>query len=129
MLLTASIAISGCDIFSSGKLRVTDIKMAPSISENLMPLRPSDSFPQGTSRVYCWFRWENAETGSQITAKWHYTSENIDILNYSLAIPRHEGSGSVLLSMPEGKSLPSGSYRIDLVMNNRIVRSREFKID
>ena len=103
--------------------------MAPAISENITPLKPTDSFPAGTSRVFCWFKWENAEVDSQIIAKWHYTSENIDILNYPLSIPRRDGSGSVLLSMPEGKTLPSGSYRIDLVLNNRILKSREFKIE
>ena len=129
ILLMTSFAISGCQIFYFGKLKVIDIKMAPAISENLMPLKPTDSFPNGTSKVFCWFRWENAETNSQVIAKWHYTSEDIDILNYPLNIPRRDGSGSVVLSMPEGKTLPSGSYRIDLVINKHIVKSREFKIE
>ena len=129
ILLVASFAISGCQIFYFGKLRIIEIKMAPAISENLMPIKPADSFPSGTSKVFCWFKWANAETNSQVIAKWYYTSENINILNYPLAIPRHDGSGSVLLSMPEGKTLPSGSYRIDLVVNNHILKSREFKIE
>ncbi len=129
ILLIASLAISGCQASSYGKFRITEIKMAPAINEDLMPLKPMDSFPGGTSRVFCWFKWENAEVSSRIIAKWYYTSENINILNYPLNIPRRDGSGSVLLSMPEGKTLPSGSYRIDLVINNHTLKSREFKIE
>ena len=129
IFLAVSLAISGCQDFSSGKLRITEIKMAPAISENIMPLKPADSFPGGTSRVFCCFKWENAEVDSQIIAKWRYISENINILDYPFTIPRRDGAGSILLSMPEGKTLPSGSYRIDLVVNNRILKSREFKIE
>ena len=129
ILLMASFAASGCQILYFGKLRIIEIKMAPGISENLMPIKPTDSFPSGTSRVFCWFKWVNAEVNSQIVAKWHYTSENINILNYSLTIPRRDGSGSVLLSMPEGKTLPAGSYRIDLTRNNHILKSCEFNIE
>ena len=129
ILLMASCAVLVCRVFSSEKLKITEIKMAPAISKDLTPLKPADSFPSGTSRVFCWFKWENAEVNSQIVAKWYYTSENINILNYPFSIPRRDGSGSVLLSMPEGKTLPSGSYRIDLVVNNRILKSREFKIE
>ena len=129
VLLMASLVLSGCGMFTSGKLKITDIKMAPAISENLMPLQHTDSFPTGTSRVFCWFKWENAEVNTQIMAKWHYTSENINILNYPFAVPRRDGSGSILLSMPEGKTLPSGSYRIDLVVNNSVLKSREFKVE
>ena len=129
ILLAASFAISGCQIFSSEKFKVTEIKMAPAISENLTPIKPANLFSIGTSRVFCWFKWENAEINSKIIAKWHYTSENINILDYAFSIPRRDGAGSLLLSMPEGKTLPSGSYRIDLVVNNHILKSCEFKIE
>lgn len=129
MLLTASFAISGCQIFFSGKFKITEIKMALAISENITPIKPTDSFANGTSRVFCWFKWENAEVNSRVIAKWHYTSENIDILSYPMTIPRRDGSGSVLLSMPEGKTLPPGLYRIDLVFNNRVLKSREFRVE
>ena len=129
VLIAASFVISGCQLFSSEKIKVLEIKMAAAINENLAPVKPADSFPSGTSSVYCCFKWENAEINSQIIAQWHYTSENINILNYSFNIPRRDGSGSVVLSMPEGKTLPSGSYRIDLILNNRTLKSREFRIE
>ena len=129
VLLAASFAVSGCQMFSSEKIKVIEINMAAAINENLTPVKPADSFPGGTSSVYCCFKWENAEVNSQIIAQWHYTSENINILNYAFSIPRRDGSGSVVLSMPEGKTLPSGSYRIDLILNSHTLKSHEFKIE
>ena len=127
-LFIFSFALSGCDIFSSGKLKITDIKMASAINEKLAPVHPTGSFPNGTSRVYCWFGWRNAAANTQLMAKWYYISENINILNYPFNIPNRDGSGSVLLAMPEGQTLPSGSYKIDLIIYNHIIKSCEFKI-
>ena len=128
-LFVASFALSGCGISSPGKLKIIDIKMASAINEKLAPVNPANSFPNSISRVYCWFSWRNAAANMQLMAKWHYTSENINILNYPFNIPSQDGSGSVVLAMPEGQTLPSGSYKIDLIINNHIMKSCEFRIE
>ncbi len=128
-LLALSVALGGCDIFSAGKIRIVDIKMAESIDANLMPVDPANTFPKGTSKIYCWFKWKDAEVNSQMMAKWHYVTENINILSYPVTIPRRSGTGSVALTMPKGKILPNGSYRVDLVLDNRKLKSCKFKVE
>jgi len=112
-----------------GSLKITDIKTAPALDENFMPIDSTDVFKKGISKIYCWFSWRDAETNTHIVAKWHYTSQNISIINHTFTLPRKEGTGSVLLTMPEGKTLPVGSYRVDLVIDKQTLRSRKFTIE
>ncbi|MDD5429050.1 MAG: hypothetical protein PHI58_07465, partial [Candidatus Omnitrophica bacterium] len=120
-ILLIFLAMPGCQLLSLGKVKITEMKTAPSLSEDYMPVGATDTFPSGTQKVYCWFSWHNAEANTQIVAKWRYISQNISIINHTFTLPRREGSGSVLLTMPEGKTLPSGSYRIDMVMDKRVI--------
>lgn len=124
ILFTLSACING-----SGKIRIRDAKIATGVDENLlMPVKVTDSFPKGTSQVFCWFQWKDAKVDTEILAKWHYVTDDIRILDYTFKIPRKEGSGSISLSMPEGKILPSGSYRLDLTTGKNILKSLSFKI-
>jgi len=116
-------------ILSIGKFTITGVKMASGISENIRPVKPTDAFPRGTSKVYCWFSWRDAEVNMHIVAKWRYITEKLNIISHTFTLPRQEGSGSVLLTMPEGKTLPSGSYQVDLSLNERILKSHKFKIE
>lgn len=129
ILLTMSPALSGCDAFYGSKIRIAEIKMAKYIDANIMPVEATGVFPKGTAKVYCWFKWKDAEINSQITAKWLYVTENINILSYPVIVPRRSGAGSVALTMPKGKVLPSGSYRIDLILDGRKLKSCKFRVD
>lgn len=97
MFLAASLILQGCQASPAGKIEITEIKMSMAIDEKLMPVNPIDMFPKGTPKVYCWFNWRNAKVSAHITAKWHYTSEDVDILSYQFSIPRRDGAGSVSL--------------------------------
>ncbi len=110
-------------------LNITDIKTASVLSEKLVPVNTTDTFPKGTSKVYCWFSWKDAGDNTQVTAKWHYTTKQIKIIDHSFLLPQKEGSGSVLLNMPDKKPLPSGSYTVDLMTGGHIIKSLKFKIE
>jgi len=128
--LSAAFALSGCQLWpSGGGFSITEIKTAPALGEDFMPLKATDTFPARTPKIYCWFRWRNSGVNTQVVAKWRYLSQNINIINHTFTLPRKEGYGSVVLTMPEGKSLPSGSYRVDLVMDKHILKSHKFKIE
>lgn len=129
VLFAVPFVLGGCDTFSGTRIRITNIEMARSVDENIMPVEPTNSFNKGTSKVYCWFKWTDAEINSQVMAKWHYVTENINILSYPVIIPRRSGAGSVALTMPKGKVLPSGSYRIDLFLEGRKLKSCKFRVE
>lgn len=124
-----SLLLSACSIPQSSSIRIIDVKIANAVDENLMPIKVTDTFPKGTPKVFCWFQWKDAKVDTEILAKWHYVTDDIRILDYTFKIPRKEGSGSVSLSMPEGKTLPSGSYRIDLTQGKYALKSLNFKVE
>ena len=111
------------------QIKITDAKTVYEISENLMPVNPMEIFPEGTSKVSCWFQWKNAEINSLVVAKWDYLTDKIHILDYSINIPRKEGQGGISLTMPEGKKLPAGEYQLELNSAKKVLTSLTFKIE
>ncbi len=111
------------------EIRIIDAKTASDVSPKFMPVKPADTFREGTSKVFCWFKWKDAKVGTKLTARWHYVTDGVHILDNTFAIPRKEGSGGISLSMPASKTLPSGSYRVDLAVGDHTLKSVEFKVE
>jgi len=105
------------------------VEIVNAVDENLMPVKIMDVFPKGTSKVSCWIQWRDAKINTQILAKWHYVTDDIPILDYVFTIPKKEGMGSVTLTMPDGKNLPSGQYRVEIVLGKRVLKSLAFRIE
>ena len=121
-------ALSAC-AFRAQDIILTDAKMATAVDENLMPIKITDLFPKETAKVSCWIKWRDSKINAQLLAKWHYVTDDTHILDYLFTIPKKEGMGSVTLSMPEGKKLPPGLYKVDLVSGNRVLKSLTYKIE
>lgn len=130
ILIIALVAVSlgACSIINPG-ITISDAKTAASVDENLMPVNVTDKFPQGTSKISCWFKWRDTKVNTQVLTRWHYVTDDIPVLDYQFNIPKKDGAGSVALTMPGGKKLPSGSYKVDLIVNNRILRSLKFTVE
>ncbi len=107
---------------------IRSVATSKGVDEKLKPVEVTNTFAPGTTTVYCWFEWNNAQPNTSIMASWHYLTDDIHILDYAFDIPRKNGSGSVSLSMPAGKGLPSGQYRVDLKKGKRTLTSITFKI-
>jgi hypothetical protein len=122
-------------LFLSGSIqrmndvKILDIKMASQLDENLMPIKTTDTFPKGTEKIFCWFQWRNAKINSKITAKWHYVTDDIHIMDYAFALPKKASAGGVSLVMPQGKVLPTGTYQVDLVSEKNFLKSITFKVN
>jgi len=121
------VSLSACSV-QSNKIHILDAKIAKAVNEKLLPMDATKSFPSGTSKVYLWFKWSNAEINTAILASWHYVTDDIHILDYSFNIPRKEGAGSVSLTMPESKILPAGTYRVDLKKGSQTLKSLTFTV-
>ncbi len=111
-----------------GDVHITDAKMAVGLDDQLMPVQVTDVFPRDTKRVFCWFSWENAIPKMEIKADWNYIIDDVQILAYAFRLPRKKGSGGISLTMPTDKVLPVGSYRIDFIAKNKILKSLTFKV-
>ena len=113
----------------NGPIQIIDIKTAQNIDEKYQPVNPTSSFSAQTSKVFLWFKWKDGTVNSQINTQWTYLTVNIPVLDYKIMIPRHEGSGGVALSMPEGKTLPPGEYEVRLEIDKkRALKSVKFRV-
>ena len=128
MLLITAFVVYGCGIGASG-IHLIDAKIATAVDENLMPLEVTDNFPKGTAKVSCWIKWADTKINTELVASWHYITDDIHVLDYSFIIPKREGTGSIVLSMPNGKNLPSGKYKVDLIMGKSVLKSLKFRIE
>ena len=129
LVLSAAIfALPGCS-FLNRDVTITDAKIATSVDENLMPVNVTDVFPKGATKISCWFQWRDAKINTQVMAKWHYVTDDVHILDYNFNIPKKSGNGSVILSMPEGKTLPSGSYKVGLYLGKALLKSLNFRVE
>lgn len=122
------LSVPGCALMDNN-IALIDVKTAGSVDKDLMPVGVTDVFPPGTRNVSCWIKWRNARINTQILSKWHYITDDIPILEHTFIVPKKEGAGSVTLSMPEGKHLPAGSYKVDLISNKRLLKSIAFKVE
>ena len=129
LYLFAFSMLCACDLGPKQKINIIDAKIAAGIDEKLMPINITNLFPKGTEKVFCWFSWKSTQVNTEIIASWRYVTDDIAILDYTFTIPRKEGQGSVALKMPEGKTLPSGVYNVDLNLGKHTLKSLKFKIE
>lgn len=120
------LTLSACNVQRG--IHIIDAKTAIGIDEKLMPIKVLGNFPKDTSKVFCWFQWKNALPDTEITASWHFVTDDVHILDYSFAIPRKDGIGSVSLAMPENKTLPPGLYRVELKTREHPLKSVGFTV-
>ncbi len=100
---------------AESKIKLTEIRTAVGISDKYEPVGPTEVFALGTTKIYCWFKWENAAAAEPLQARWTYLTKKIKIFEYPVAIPKPEGAGGIAMAMPKGRSLPPGKYRVDLL--------------
>jgi hypothetical protein len=113
----------------AGSIHVTEIRMASGIDERYEPVGPTEAFPIGTAKVYCWFSWENAPADMALKARWTYLTKKIKIFEYPVSIPKSSGAGGIAMAMPKGRSLPPGAYRIELLdERKKAVKSLDFSV-
>ncbi len=97
-----------------GDIVIQAAKIVTGVDKDMIPIKVTNFFPKNTSKVSAWISWKNAKINTQILVKWHYISDDVPIYDYNLNIPKRDGTANVILSMPEGKTLPSGLYKLTI---------------
>ena len=108
---------------------ISEAKIATGVDSQMLPIKVTNFFPKNTEKVSAWISWREAKINTQVLVKWHYVTDDIPIYDYALTIPKKEGVANVVLAMPEGKSLPSGLYKVDILLGKkRLVKTLTFEI-
>ena len=113
---------------STDPFEISEVKFCRNVDKNRNPGDVTSKFPQGTQTIYAWFSWKNAPRSQKITAGWHYVSEDIHILDTPITLTRRTDQGVLSLKMPKDKSLPEGSYRLDIAADGKVLKSASFTV-
>jgi hypothetical protein len=127
-LISVGVAVQSCSVIESHKVLLVDAKMATAVDADFMPVGVTDMFPAGTERVTCWIKWKDSKINTEIIAKWHYLTDDVHIVDYPFSIPKREGSGGITITMPGGKKFPAGSYKVDLYLEKRLIKTLQFRV-
>jgi len=114
---------------NEGPVSILDAKICSSVDENFMPVKVANVFPKGTASVACWIKWRAQKINTPVYTKWHYVTDDLPVKEVDFVTPRKEGSGSVSLSMPEGKALPSGNYKVDIRSAAKLLKTLTFRVE
>ncbi|MCX5681072.1 MAG: hypothetical protein NT079_02125 [Candidatus Omnitrophica bacterium] len=115
---------------TSRDILIDDAKIATGVNSQMLPIKVTSLFPKNTEKVSAWISWRNAKINIQILVKWHYITDDIPIYSYPMTIPKKEGVANVVLAMPKGKSLPSGLYKVDILLGKkRLIKTLTFEIE
>jgi len=113
-----------------GEITIQEAKMVTGVDKEMVPLKVTSFFPKNTSKVSAWINWKNAKINTQLLVKWYYVTDDVPIYDYNLNIPKREGIANVVLSMPEGKNLPSGLYKVSIFSGKkRPAKTLSFEIE
>jgi hypothetical protein len=109
---------------------IQEAKMVTGVDKEMAPLKVTNFFPKNTSKVSAWISWRNAKINTQLLVKWYYVTDDVPIYDYNLNIPKRDGIANVVLSMPEGKNLPSGLYKVYIFAGKkRPIKTLSFEIE
>lgn len=98
---------------------IQEAKIVTGVDKDMSPLKVTNFFPKNTSKVSAWISWNNAKINEQVLVKWYYVTDDMPIYDYSLNIPKREGIANVVLALPEGKTLPSGLYKVTILLGKK----------
>jgi hypothetical protein len=107
------------------KAVIKAVSLSASDRDTFNSKRVGTEFPEGTSHVVVWYRWEGANTGYQINAHWFYQENKV--LEQGEPVAKSSGSEAWVLKMTGGR-LPNGKYRVELLENGKPVTEIPFTV-
>lgn len=90
------------------------------------PTRAGTAYPDTTRQVVVWYRWAGADPAAKVAIHW-FKGET-KVLEQGEAFAKPAGSSAWVLKMGAGSTLPPGSYRVELLENEKPVTSIPFQV-
>jgi len=101
------------------------VSLSSSDQRRFNPQAVGTEFPDGTSHIAVWYRWEGALPGHRLEVHWFH--EGTRVLEQNDQVTKQAGAEAWVLEATGG-SLPPGRYRVDLLENGKTVTSIPFRV-
>lgn len=128
-MIVMAVVLSGCDLLIGG-FTITEAASSLKIDGEYCPVEAMDVFPPDTSKVYVCVRFRGAPKDGKLTFRWFYTGREeylIDTQVQKVAGP--EGRAYSALVMAQGKFLPPGSYRVEIIAGDELQENVIFIVE
>jgi len=129
LLLTVMVLlVSGCGLLQSDLPVIESLTLTDQIDEHTKAALDSlDGFPAQTSQFYASVRVLNPIKQTKVMARWYFDQKLID--EYELAFDvKGDRYIAFQLSSTAGKPFPSGTYKIEVLLDGSLVEQREFRV-
>jgi hypothetical protein len=101
------------------------VSLSSSEQRRFNPQAVGTEFPEGTTHVAVWYRWEGALPGHRLEVHWFH--EDTKVLEQDEQVTKQAGAEAWVLEATGGP-LPTGRYRVDLLENGKTVTSIPFRV-
>ncbi len=128
LVVAAAVALTHAVFFGHTAFAITEAVTCQDIDTDRQPVKVTSVFPKGTERVHCWFAWKGASPKLEMTGQWYYATGGFRILDLHVTLTRAADHGVLSLQMPPGKTLPPGSYRLDLTVKGKTAKTIPFTV-
>lgn len=140
MLFFSAVALTGCTTGDkaaeaaalgayaprSPDAAIKAVSLSSSDHNTFDPARVGTAYPDTTRQVVVWYRWAGADPAAKVAIHWFQGETKV--LEQGEAFAKPAGSSAWVLKMGAGSALPPGSYRVELLENEKPVTSIPFQV-
>ena len=124
LLLPTLMLFAGCKR-SATSGQVVDLSLTDRIDASGRPVRVLRSFSVSTDKIYAVAVVSGAGAGERVQARWYLGA---DLVQESPAVPLPDGAARYVnfTLFRRGPNFPAGSFRVEVLLNDRSLRSADF---
>lgn len=102
------------------------VSLSASDDDTFDPERVGTEFPDTTTQVAVWYRWDDADSGKKVGIRWSKNGEVV--LEQGDTLAKVSGASAYVLKMAAGSKLPIGDYQVELLEDGLAVTKIPFKV-
>lgn len=133
--------VSGLRLFTEGELvhekmvsaenpEIYNIRFGTNVMDGRL-MGEAGVFPPSIRRIHIWFNFRNISDGSGISTVWYYLGGKSPyriVKSNPVTVSSQTDYGEFSFELAEGKMWPKGRYRVDILLDDRVIGHGFFEI-
>lgn len=129
LVLIAIGLISGCGLFRREPAAIDSLTLTDQVDERTkQAVRPLNGFPATATQFFASVKVLNAGKGTKVTARWLYEGKLVD--EWPLVFQDADGDRFVAFNLVhrDSQPFPPGSYRVEILLDGKLVKQQDFNV-
>jgi hypothetical protein len=132
-LLLALGLVEGCSALTGKPPTMGAVALTEKVNEQTKaPLAAVTKFPKGSKLMYVSARVENGRQGTKVEARWFYDKEGkgrFGMVDSKAVTFDVTGSRYAAFSLEAATTFPSGTYKVEIWLNDKLAREVPFSVE